>query len=70
MTTRKRDLTEAQLAAKLRKLGWTPQGFWGYWQGPSGIAVSAANYARRRDALRDMRRIDRQHAAKRAEVRS
>lgn len=65
-TATKRDLSQAQLEYRLRKAGWVPQGVLGYWQGPSGIQVSLWNYSRRRDALRDMQRIDCRHAAKEA----
>lgn len=63
-TRRKRDLTQAQFEYRLQKAGWTREGFMGYWKAPSGIAVSAWNYGRRRDALREMARIDREHAAR------
>ena len=63
---RKRDLSQTQMENRLRKLGWLPQGFMGYWKGPSGIAVSTWNYDRRRDAIRDMQRIDRQNAQRKA----
>lgn len=65
-TKQKRDLTQAQLDYRLQKAGWTKCIGWGYWAGPSGIHVSEWNYRRRRDALRDMMRRDRQHAAKKA----
>lgn len=65
-TRRKRDLTEAQMEYRLQKAGWKRLIGFGYWEGPSGIHVSTWNYTRRRDALRDMARIDREHAVRKA----
>ena len=49
----KRDLSKAQFGYRARKLGFTPEGFLGYWKCPSGIAVSVLNAgSRRRDWLR------------------
>jgi hypothetical protein len=55
----KRDLTKSQMEYRLRKLGFTPEGFFGYWKGPSGTSISAWNAgSRRRDQLRYLVRED------------
>ena len=61
----KRDLSQAQLEYRLRKAGWIQQIGLGYWEGPrSKIHISIWNYHRRRDAYREMQKLDAKYATK------
>jgi hypothetical protein len=57
----KRDLTKEQFVYRAKKLGFTPEGFWGYWKLSDGrTAVSVLNAGvRRRDQLNYLKREDR-----------
>lgn len=57
----KRDLTLDQFNYRAKKLGFTPEGFWGYWKLSDGrTSVSVLNAgARRRDQLNYLKHEDR-----------
>ncbi len=62
----KRDLTKDQFEYQARKLGFTPEGFWGYWKysksNTSHSVMNAGN--RRRDQISYLRKMAKRDDAK------